>query len=86
MAIREAARLAYSDIRELFDDRGRLKPMKDWPEGLAAAVGSVEVVRRNIDSGDGHQDDVIKIKLWDKSRSLEILFKHLGLLTKRAVF
>lgn len=82
-ALREAARLAYADLRELFDEQGRMKPIKDWPDELAAAVGSVEVVKRNIDSGDGQTDDVIKLKVWDKPKALEMLFKHLGLLTER---
>lgn len=79
-ALREAARLAYSDIREVYDNKGRLKPMKDWPDALAAAIGGVEFVRRNVDGADGHSDDVIKVKVWDKPRALEMLFKHLGLL------
>jgi hypothetical protein len=62
--LREAARLAFSDIRELFDAGGRLRPIRDWPCELAAAVGSVEVVKRNVDSGDGRTDDVIKVRLW----------------------
>jgi phage terminase small subunit len=79
-ALREAARLAYSDVRELYTADGKLKPMKDWPDDLAAAVGGVEFVRRNIEGGDGHSDDVIKVKVWDKPKALEMLFKHLGLL------
>lgn len=82
-ALREAARLAYSDVRELYDDQGRLKPMKDWPDDLAAAIGGVEFVRRNVDGADGHSDDVIKVKVWDKPKMLEMLFKHLGLLVER---
>ena len=78
-ALREAARLAYSDVRELYADEGKLKPMKDWPDGLAAAIGGVEFVRRNVDGGDGHSDDVIKLKVWDKPKALEMLFKNLGL-------
>jgi len=82
-ALREAARLAYSDVRDLYDDAGKLKPMKDWPDDLAAAVGGVEFVRRNIEGGDGHSDDVIKVKVWDKPKALEMLFKHLGLLVEK---
>jgi len=78
-ALREAARLAYSDVRELYTDKGQLKPMKDWPDDLAAAIGGVEFVRRNVDGADGHSDDVIKIKVWDKPKALEMLFKNLGL-------
>ena len=82
-ALREAARLAYSDVRQLFDENGKMLPIKQWPDGLAAAIGGVEVVRRNVDSNDDHTDDVIKIKVWDKPKNLELLFKHMGLLIER---
>ena len=78
-ALREAARLAYSDVRELYDARGHLKPMNEWPDDLAAAIGGVEFVRRNVDGADGHSDDVIKLKVWDKPKALEMLFKHMNL-------
>ena len=78
-ALREAARLAYADIRELYTAEGKLKPIKDWPDDLAASIGGVEFVRRNVEGGDGHQDDVIKVKAWDKPKALEMLFKHLDL-------
>ena len=82
-ALREAARLAYSDLGEVLNDEGNLRPIKEWPEDLRRAVSGFEVVRRNVDSGDGHTDDVIKVKLWDKSKNLEMLFKHLGLLVDK---
>ena len=82
-ALREAARLAYSDIGALLDDHGNLRPIRAWPREIRAAVGQVEVVRRNVDSGDGHTDDVLKVRLWDKPRALELLAKHLGLLKER---
>jgi phage terminase small subunit len=78
--LREAARLAYSDIRQLCDADGHLLPIAQWPDHLAAAVSGVEVVRRNIDAADGQTEQVHKIKLWDKPKNLELLFKHLGLL------
>ena len=78
-ALRTAAHLAYSDIRQLFDAEGKLRPVKDWPDELASAIGGVEVVRRNVDSGDNKTDDVIKVKVWDKPKALEMLFKHLDL-------
>ena len=82
-ALREAARLAYSDVRELFDEQGRLKPIKDLPDHIAAAVGSIEVLKRNLTAGDDQQEDVVKIRLWDKPKNLEMLFKHLGLLVDK---
>jgi len=82
-ALREAARLAYSDIRTLFDASGNLLPLQHWPDGIAAAVSAVEIVKKNLEAGDGHTDTVHKLKLWDKSKSLEMLFKHLGLLVDK---
>lgn len=81
--LRETAALAYSDVRALFDEKGNVLPVKQWPDGLAAAVASVEVVKRNMTAGDGHTDDVIKIRLWDKPKAVEMLMKHLGLLTEK---
>ena len=82
-ALREAARIAYSDIRQLFDEKGRLLPIQQWPEDIARAVAGVEVVKRNVYSDDGQVDDVIKLKLWDKPRKLENLMKHNGLLAEK---
>jgi Terminase small subunit len=81
--LREAARLAFSDLRKLFNENGTLKPPHEWPDAAAAAVAGLEVVRRNVEGGDGHTDDVIKVKLWDKSKNIELLAKHLGLLVEK---
>ena len=43
-------------------------------------MSSLEVTKRNLVVGDGEQEDVVKIRLWDKTRNLENLLKHLGLL------
>ena len=79
-ALREAAALAYSNLQDLLDEQGQLLPAKDWPRWAAAAVSSLEVTKRNLVVGDGAQEDVVKIRLWDKTRNLENLLKHLGLL------
>lgn len=82
-ALREAAALSYSDVRQLFNAQGQLLPVKEWPDSIAAAVASVEVVKKNLTTGDDKVDDVIKIRLWDKPKPLEMLFKHLGLLVEK---
>lgn len=81
--LRESARIAYSDIRQLFDEKGRLLPIQEWPEDIARAVAGVEVVKRNVYSDDGQVDDVIKLKLWDKTVKLSNLMKHHGQLTEK---
>jgi hypothetical protein len=82
-ALREAARLAYSDIGELFDKDGRLLPLTAWPDHIRTAVSSVKYRKYNADAGDGKQEDIVELKLWDKSKNLEMLFKHMGLLIER---
>lgn len=81
--LQEAARLAYADMTQLYNEDGELLPMKDWPEHMKGAVGNIETVRRNIDHADGQTDQVLKVKAWDKLKALEMLFKNMGLLTER---
>ncbi len=82
-ALREAAKLAYADIRDLYDEQGRLKSVKDFPDSIAAAVTSVETIKGNLDQGDGQLDAVARVRLVDKVKPLEMLFKHMGLLEER---
>jgi hypothetical protein len=81
--LRETGRLAYSDIRELFGPDGNFLPIKQWPDDIARAVSSVEVVKKNVTTGDGKQDDVLKVRLWDKPGKLQDLMKHHGQLTDK---
>jgi len=81
--LQEAARLAFSDIREAFDEKGHLLPVKKWPDELASAISATESVRRNLDHADGQTDLIVKLKVWDKPKNIELLCKHLGLLQER---
>lgn len=74
-ALREAARVAYSDIRKVFGKDGQLLSPEQWPDDVAATVQAVDL-------GDG-RTRVAKIKLWNKLSALEFLLKHLGLLQDR---
>lgn len=81
--LRETGRLAYSDIRQLFDEQGNFLPINQWPDDIARAVSSVEVIKKNVTTGDGKVDDVLKVRLWDKTGKLQDLMKHHGQLTER---
>jgi hypothetical protein len=81
--LREAAKLAFSDISQLLGEQGALLPVSQWPKELRGAVAGVKLTKKNPTSGDGVQEDVIEIKLWDKPKAVELLAKHLGLLTER---
>lgn len=80
----ELRRVAYADMRAIFDADGKLLPIKDLPDDVAASLASVEVERRT----EGHGEDaevyhVHKVKRWDKLRAVEMLMKHLNLLADR---
>lgn len=79
----EIGRLAFSDVRGLFDADGNLKPIHTLTDEQAAAIASLEVIKKNAEAGDGKIDTVHKLKVWDKTRSLEMLAKHFALLTER---
>ncbi len=76
--LKELARIAFFDIRRLFDEKGRLKAIENLDEDTAAAVIS-------IDSQDitGQGGKVIgklrKVRLANKMQALEALGRHLGL-------
>ena len=73
----ENSKIAFSDIRDLFDDNGTMLGIKQWPDSIAAAVSSLEVV--TIEGKDGGSPvTTTKIKLWNKDSALEKLFKYFG--------
>ena len=80
--LEELRRLAFADVRNLFDEHGKLKPLHDLTPEQSASIASLEVVIKNAEAGDGHTDTVHKIKVWDKPRVLEMLAKHFKLLDR----
>lgn len=80
---REAACIAFSNLQELYDEKGKLLPIRQWPEEAARAVKSIKAIRGNVDKGDGKFDEVFEITLWDKPRKVENIMKHHGQLTEK---
>lgn len=75
------ARLAFSDIRNMFTPDGRLRAVTDLDDATAAAVSSVKVVTRPAgENPDGTREVeyVHEIKLTNKDASLDKLMRHLG--------
>jgi len=81
--LEEMRRLAFSNVRTLFDANGNLRPIHTLTDEEAACIASLEVIVKNAQAGDGHTDTVHKIKVWDKTRTLEMLGKHFALLTEQ---
>ena len=72
---------ATADVADLYDDDGNLLPVKQWPliwrQGLVAGI-DVE----DLFEGRGEDRErigrVLKIKLSDRVRRLELIGKHIG--------
>jgi phage terminase small subunit len=81
--LEEYRRLAFADVRSFFDANGNVKSMQDLTPEQGSALAGFEVLIKNAKAGDGVTDTVHKFRLWDKTRALESLAKHFGLLTER---
>lgn len=73
-------RMCYSELTECFDEKGNLKPFKEWTPENKSALAGFEVIKKNAQGGDGHIDTIYKFKFWNKNQAADTLCKHLGLL------
>lgn len=83
--IRECLAIAKSDLRKLFDDHGNLLPAKQWPDEIAASVASIEVDELWEGRGDDREQTGFtrRVRLWDKTKALEMLGRNLKLFTDK---
>ena len=86
----ELRRIATLDPARLFfgvDARNRIRVKKrytlreiaDMPVEVRACIASVKVRTENLASGDGEQDETVEIRLWDKTKALELCARILGM-------
>lgn len=82
--LEETARLAFSDLRRLFDEHGNLRPLHELDDATAAGIASFEVVTKRVPGAEPAEvEHVAKVKMWDKGKSLELLGRHLKLFTDK---
>lgn len=83
--LKELAVIGFSDLRQLLDADGKLKPVSEWPDAAALAIGSIEVVKETVRNGEevSTHEQTIKVKTWDKPRALEMLGRYLKMFTDR---
>jgi len=76
-ALKEAARLAFFDIRKLCDESGNPIPVQDLDDDTAAAIQGLELATEK--GGEEGLTTVRKYRVSDKNAALDRVFKHLGL-------
>jgi phage terminase small subunit len=81
--VQELAGVGFSNVQRLFRPTGELIPVHELPPAVAASIASIEVILKNAEAGDGKIDRVLKVRLWDKVRGLELLARRFGLLVDK---
>ncbi len=51
--------------------------------GDGGAVARVKVRKENLTAGDGVQEDVIDVQMWNKNQAIDSALKHLGMLSEK---
>lgn len=77
MVLKETAKLAFFDIRKMFDKNGKPLDISELDADTAAALVGLSV-QDITDQGGDYVGYVKKYKMADKLKALELLGKHLG--------
>ncbi|MCI8810368.1 MAG: terminase small subunit [Oscillibacter sp.] len=77
MVLRETAKLAFFDIRKMFDKNGKPLDISKLDDATAAALVGLDVQDVTDQDGD-YVGYVKKYKMADKVKALELLGKHFG--------
>lgn len=81
----EYARIAFSDIRKFYNEKGMLILPGDLDDDSAAALAGIEVFEEFAFDSEGNRDhigDTKKLKIHNKIQALDSLAKHLGMFEK----
>lgn len=85
--LEEIGRIAFSDVRSLYDPNGHLKPIHELDDATAATIAGIEVDVERGKTKSGEEETIVththKIKRWDKNRALDTLAKHFGLVKEK---
>lgn len=76
----EYHRIAMFDPRRLFNEEGSLKPIHELDDDTAAGISSLD--HELIYSNKENIGEIKKIRLWDKTKALEALGRHVGFFEK----
>ncbi len=82
-AIQRHIRADHHDLSDVLDADGNLRNPTRLTPDVAMNIGGFDIVKRNLTSGDGLVDTVIKVKIRDQSRYVDLGAKYFGLLVEQ---
>lgn len=80
--LQELARIAFFDIRKLYNDDGSMKKPSELDDDAAAVLAGVDVVEMSASDG-APLTFTKKAKVFDKGSALTLAMRHLGMLTDK---
>lgn len=81
--LEEMAKVAFFDIRKLYDAKGNLLPVANLDDETAAALNGMEVNFTKNKDGTMLAEGVAKVKMADKLKALDNLGKEFGLFREK---
>lgn len=89
MVLKELAKIAFFNIKNIYNEDGTLKSINDIDDDTASAISSVKTLQRagamKLDFGSDEMplehipEQTIEFKTNDKKGALELIGKHLGM-------
>lgn len=83
VVLEQIRRGACFDVRRLFDAKGRYIQLHELSLEDAFMVAGFDVVTGNLDKGDGKLDQIVRLRLIDRARYVEMAAKYHGMLVDR---
>ncbi len=83
--LKELARIAFFDIRRLYNENGGMKGPHELDDDAAAVLAGVDVTEEFGGSGEDRKQTgtTKKAKVFDKGTALTLAMRHLGMLTDK---
>lgn len=80
--LQELARIAFFDIRKLYNEDGSMKAPQELDDDAAAALSGIDVTEEFQGRGEDreHIGFTKKAKVFDKGTALTLAMRHLGML------
>lgn len=75
----ELGKIAFSNVRDLFDENGNLIPIRDLPPHVSAAIAQVDLEIKEDRKTKEVTMKVAKVKMWSKPQALELLGRRFNL-------